>query len=291
MMIKGSDSSASLSTRTSLATLKPKLPIQSDSGLSRSQDESKCYLCDTSFTFLGSRRRVCHFCKQSVCDEHSRGKKENERVCDACSRQMARRDLKSSDEHDQIHKLKLQIELEIKAREERRLENQRKEAEIAKLKLAISNSNGEFEVAQQELEAKIEQEVQRVQKHQQIVSNLQQALDDVKSSKRLVESKLAEIEIQIDTVKTETNVLETRKREVEAAIADKTTEIKNSIPFYQLKTLICRSCKKYLRQNQDEALFKHVSSDNLKSFLGTHSTLPLPSGNAQSTNQCNCMLM
>lgn len=289
-MIKGSESAASLSSRTSVANLKAKLPIQSETANTKGQDESKCYLCDTSFAFLGTRRKVCHFCKQSVCDEHSRGKKDNERVCDACSRHLSRRDIKSTDEHDPVQMLKMQIELETKAREERKLENQRKENEIAKLKLIISNSNGEYESAKQDLEAKIEQEVQRVQKHQQIVANLQQALDDVRSSKRQVDTKIAEIEIQIDAIKGETSILETRKREVEAAIAEKTTEVKASIPFYQLKTLICRSCKKYLRQNQQEALFKYVSEDNRRSFLGTHTALPQPSSQT-TTAQCNCEVM
>jgi hypothetical protein len=140
---------------------------------SKVQDESKCYICDTSFTFLGSRWKVCHFCKQSVCDDHSRGKKDNERVCDTCSRQIAKRDLKASDENDQISKLRLRIELEMKAREERRLESQRKEAEIARLKEALSLSNAEYDAAQRDLESKLEQEIQRNAKHQQIADKLQ----------------------------------------------------------------------------------------------------------------------
>lgn len=283
-MIIGSESPAVL--RTSLS--KGALPIRSDTPAGRHLDETKCYLCDTSFTFLGSRRKVCYFCSQSVCDEHSRGKKENERVCDACLRELIKQDMQSSEEHEQIIKLKNLIETEAQTTETRRVISKRNEAEIARLKAEISTCNVDFEVAMLELSAKTEQEVQRVEKHQKIVSNLQQTLDDVKSSKRQAETKLAELEIKIDAIKSESYVLESRKREVEAAISEKTEEIKNSIPFYQLKTLICRSCKKYLTQSQNQALFKHVSDDNRKSFLGIRTVVPPASGLAAS--KCNCAL-
>jgi DNA repair exonuclease SbcCD ATPase subunit len=185
----------------------------------------------------------------------------------------------------------MMIEAETKTREERRLENQRKEGEIAKVQVALTSSISEFEAAKVDLEAKIEQEVQRNAKHKQIVGNLRQALDEVKSSKAQVEAKLAEVEAQIEATKGEAYVLETRKREIDSEIVERRDEMKNSLPLYQLKTLICRSCKKYLRQNTTSPVFKYVSEDNLRSFIGTLTTLPTIPAAASSTAQCNCSLM
>jgi hypothetical protein len=112
----------------------------------------------------------------------------------------------------------------------------------------------------------------------------------VKQSKQTVESKLSEVHSQFDFAKAKLNLIDSQKREVEAAIAEKTAAMKNSLPFYQLRTVICRSCKKYLRLNTHESLFKHVSAENLKSFIGVDSTAS-GTGATPSGKCCNCEVM
>lgn len=47
----------------------------------------KCYICDRNFT-MRIRRHHCRFCKFSVCDAHSNGRRDVEgkkvRICDRC---------------------------------------------------------------------------------------------------------------------------------------------------------------------------------------------------------------
>eukprot|EP01006_Ploeotia_vitrea_P034072 TRINITY_DN65700_c7_g3_i1.p1 TRINITY_DN65700_c7_g3~~TRINITY_DN65700_c7_g3_i1.p1 ORF type:complete len:613 (-),score=263.34 TRINITY_DN65700_c7_g3_i1:298-2136(-) len=49
------------------------------------QEGDKCALCGEEFTFF-RRRHHCRRCGKSVCDDHSKGRIEGQRVCDPCAK-------------------------------------------------------------------------------------------------------------------------------------------------------------------------------------------------------------
>lgn len=249
-------------------------------------DETRCYICESPFTFFGNKRFDCRFCRKPVCDEHSRGRRDGDRICDDCCTRLVRQEFKESDEEAHLFKLKMLLELNSKTKEDQRQELLCKEAEASKLQAQIDNLRKSRWSAEVQAKDQIEQEIQRNEKHQQVFNSLQQALEDAKSSKHSIADRVRDAESSVETLRQEIAIVKAQLEDLSRSVAEGEERVKQCVPVLQLKTLICKACKRQLKQSYRETLFGKINDDTLQEFFGD---CDQPDAALPSSSSCNCI--
>mmetsp|Transcript_16562 Transcript_16562/g.29823 ORF Transcript_16562/g.29823 Transcript_16562/m.29823 type:complete len:297 (+) Transcript_16562:267-1157(+) len=249
-------------------------------------DETRCYICESPFTFFGNKRFDCRFCRKPVCDEHSRGRRDGDRICDDCCTRLVKQEFKESDDEAHLFKLKMLLELSTKAKEEQRQELLCKEAESSKLKAQIENLRKSRWSAEVQAKDQIDQETQRNEKHQQVLNSLNQALEDAKSSKKTIADRVHDVEGNVETLRQEIAIVKAQLTDLNRNLTQGEERLKQSVPLIDLKTLVCKGCRKLLKQNYRDSLFNKINEDILVEFFGDCDE---PEPGHASSSSCSCI--
>jgi chromosome segregation ATPase len=222
-----------------------------------------------------------------MCDEHSRGRRDGDRICDDCCTRLVRQDFKESDEEAHLFKLKMLLELSNKAKEEKRQELLSQEADANKLTAQIANLKTSRWSAETQSKEQISQEVQRNDKHQQVLNSLQQAYEDAKASKQTLSNRVYDIEGQVETLRQEISIVNSQLTELQRTKSAQDSRLQQSVPVIELKEIVCAPCRRQLKQHYQDTLLQNVSEEVLTEFFGDCDVLP---PTLSSSAQCNCAM-
>jgi chromosome segregation ATPase len=222
-----------------------------------------------------------------MCDEHSRGRRDGDRICDDCCTRLVRQDFKESDEEAHLFKLKMLLELSSKAKEEQRQELLSKEADANKLTAQMTNLKTSRVNAEMQSKEQISQEVQRNEKQQQVLSSLQQAYEDAKASKQTLSNRVYDVEGQVEAIRQEISIVNSQLAELHRTKSEQDRRLQESVKVIEVKEIVCTPCKRQLKHHYQDTLLQHVNEDILTEFFGDCDILPPV---LSSSAMCNCAM-
>ena len=208
----------------------------------------RCCICNSRLAkVVGKRKHHCRMCGNTVCKEHSKGKKVIEgttiavRVCDNCNKSLANREFNSVLMQD-ISQLQSELTLSAQHLQSQQAEIVHAQKETEKLEEELEHTQKAASESKKGLEARVRDEGERMVKNLQVAETLRGAVRDSNVSSELIQSKFSKYSSEVHSLTSDLAHLTEQLKELHSRVERGTRSMQSRIHIAEITKVMCGDC-------------------------------------------------